>query len=94
MRQTSGIIINDDIFINSSHVVKIEKIDTDKIEIYLSNVALSMDLDFKDENDRNVIFNKLVMEMYGNNYAHLDFEVKKISSTMSDSDYKTIVEHS
>ena len=25
MRQTSGIIINDDIFINSSHVVKIEK---------------------------------------------------------------------
>ena len=85
MRQTSGIIINDDIFINSSHVVKIEKIDTDKIEIYLSNVALSMDLEFKDENDRNVIFNKLVMEMYGNNYAYLNFEVKKIGED-SDSD--------
>ena len=94
MRQTSGIVINNDIFINSSHVVKIEKIDTDKIKIDLSYGALPVDLEFKTEGDRNVIFNKLVMEMYGNNYAHLDFEVKKISSTMSDSDYKTIVEHS
>ena len=94
MRQTSGIVINNDIFINSSHVVKIEKIDTDKIKIDLSYGALPVDLEFKSESDRNVIFNKLVMEMYGNNYAHLDFEVKKIASTMSDSDYKTIVEHS
>lgn len=94
MRQTSGIVINNDIFINSSHVVKIEKIDTDKIKIDLSYGALPVDLEFKTEGDRNVIFNKLVMEMYGNNYAHLNFEVKKISSTMSDSDYKTIVEHS
>ena len=94
MRQTSGIVINNDIFINSSHVVKIEKIDTDKIKIDLSYGALPVDLEFKSESERNVIFNKLVMEMYGNNYAHLDFEVKKIASTMSDSDYKTIVEHS
>ena len=94
MRQTSGIVINNDIFINSSHVVKMEKIDTDKIKIDLSYGALPVDLEFKSESDRNVIFNKLVMEMYGNNYAHLDFEVKKIASTMSDSDYKTIVEHS
>ena len=94
MRQTSGVILNSDTFINSSHVVKIEKIDTDKIKIDLSYDALPVDLEFKSESDRNVIFNKLVMEMYGNNYAHLDFEVKKIASTMSDSDYKTIVEHS
>lgn len=87
MRETSGIIINNDIFINSSHVVKIEKIDTDKIKIDLSYGALPVDLEFKSESDRNVIFNKLVMEMYGNNYAYLDFEVKKISSTMGgDSD--------
>ena len=86
--------MNNDIFINSSHVVKIEKIDTDKIKIDLSYGALPVDLEFKSESDRNVIFNKLIMEMYGNNYAHLDFEVKKIASTMSDSDYKTIVEHS
>ena len=84
MRQTSGVILNNGIFINSSHVVKIEKIDTDKIKIDLSYGALPVDLEFKTEGDRNVIFNKLVMEMYGNNYAHLDFEVKKISSTMSD----------
>ena len=94
MRQTSGVILNNDIFINSSHVVKIEKIDTDKIKIDLSYGALPVDLEFKSESDCNVIFNKLVMEMYGNNYAHLDFEVKKVTSTMSDSDYKTIVEHS
>lgn len=91
MRQTSGIIINNDIFINSSHVVKIEKINTDKIEIHLSNVALPVNLEFKSENDRDVIFYKLILEMYGNNYAYLDFEVKKIPSTMKDlSDYEII----
>lgn len=87
MRQTSGIVINNDIFINSSHVVKIEKIDTDKIEIDLSYGATPVELEFKSESDRNVIFNKLVMEMYGNNYAYLNFEVKKITSTIGgDSD--------
>ena len=86
--------MNNDIFINSSHVVKIEKVDIDKIKIDMSYGAQPVDLEFKNESERNVIFNKLVMEMYGNNYAHLDFEVKKIASTMSDSDYKTIAEHS
>lgn len=76
MRQTSGIVINNDIFINSSHVVKIEKIDTDKIKINLSYGALPVDLEFKNESELNVIFNKLVMEMYGSNYAHLNFETK------------------
>lgn len=94
MRQTSGVVLNNDIFINSSHVVKIEKVDIDKIKIDMSYGAQPVDLEFKNESERNVIFNKLVMEMYGNNYAHLDFEVKKIASTMSDSDYKTIAEHS
>lgn len=73
MRQTSGVIINNDIFINSSHVVKIEKIDTDKIKINLSYGTLPVDLEFENESERNVIFNKLVMEMYGSNYAHLNF---------------------
>ena len=87
MRETSGIIINNEIFINSSHVVKIEKIDTDKIKIDLSYGALPVDLEFNNESERNVIFNKLVMEMYGNNYAYLDFELKQNSPTMSvDSD--------
>lgn len=87
MRQTSGIVINNDIFINSSHVVKIEKIDTDKIKIDLSYGALPVDLEFKSESDRNVIFNKLVMEMYGNNYAYINFEPKQNPSTTSgDSD--------
>jgi len=91
MRETSGIIINNDIFINSSHVVKIDKIGTDKIEIYMSNVELPVNLEFNSESERNVTFYKLVMEMYGNNYAYLDFEVKKTSGNQkldlnSDSD--------
>lgn len=79
MRQTSGVVINNDIFINSSNVVKIEKIDADKIKIDLSYGAMPVDLEFKSESDRNVIFNKLIMEMYGNNYAHVDFEPKQMS---------------
>ena len=91
MRQTSGIVINNDIFINSNHVVKMEKIGTDKIEIDLLYGALPVNLEFKSENDRDVVFYKLILEMYGNNYAYLDFEVKKIPSTMKDlSDYEII----
>ena len=82
MRETSGIIINNDIFINSSHVVKIEKNDADKIKIYMSNVALPINLEFNSESERDVIFNKLVMEMYGHNYAYINFEVKKVSGNL------------
>jgi hypothetical protein len=84
MRGTIGIIINNDIFINSNHVVKIEKNSIDKIEIYLSYGTLPVNLEFKNENDRDIAFNKLIMEMYDNNYAYLNFDVKKISSTMSE----------
>jgi hypothetical protein len=61
MRHTSGIIINDDIFINSSHVVKIEK--TKKadseytITIHLSESSMSsvmpVVLTFVDDKDKN-----------------------------------------
>jgi hypothetical protein len=84
MRQTSGIVINNDIFINSSHVVKMEKIDTDTIKIDLSYGATPVELEFKSESDRNNIFNQIIKEMYSYNFAYLNFEVKKISSTMSE----------
>ena len=87
MRQTSGIVINNDIFINSNHVVKMEKFGTDKIEIDLTYGALPVCLEFESEGDRNVIFNKLVMEMYGNNFAYINFEPKQNSSTMGDDSY-------
>jgi hypothetical protein len=80
MRQTSGIIINNDIFINSSHVVKIEKAKREDytIEIYMTNdVETPISLIFENEGDRDVIFNKIVMELYGNNYAIVNFEVKE-----------------
>lgn len=76
MRQTSGIIINDDIFINSSNVVKIEKrteSSTYTINIYMTNSELPIVIPFDLENDRDIIFNKIVMELYGNNYAHVIF---------------------
>ena len=80
MRQTSGIIINNDIFINSNHVVKIDKSNSSvhgeyEINIYLSIVssASPIKLTFDSENDRNVIFNKIIMELYGHDYAYVDF---------------------
>ena len=79
MKETSGIIINDQIFINSSHVVKMDKSNSSDgeyvINIYLSIVssASPIKLTFNSENDRNVIFNKIVMELYGHNYAYVDF---------------------
>lgn len=87
MRRTSGIVINNDIFINSSHVVKIEKIDTDKIKIDLSYGAIPVDLEFKSESERNRIFNQIIKEMYSYNFAYINFELKQNSSTMGgDSD--------
>lgn len=78
-RQTSGIIINNDIFINSNHVVKMDKSNSSDgeyvINIYLSIVssASPIKLTFDSENDRNVIFYKIIMELYGHNYAYVDF---------------------
>jgi hypothetical protein len=80
MRQTSGIIINNDIFINSSHVVKIDKSKIEEttytIEIYMTNEDAPISLHFEKERERDVIFNKIVMELYGHNYAIVDFKVK------------------
>ena len=76
MRETSGIIINDDIFINSSNVVKIEKrteSSTYTINIYMTNSESPIVISFDIKNDRDVIFNKIVMELYGHNYAHVNF---------------------
>lgn len=80
MRQTSGIIINNEIFINASHVVKIDKSKIEEttytIEIYMTNEDAPISLHFEKERERDVIFNKIVMELYGNNYAIVDFKVK------------------
>ena len=84
MRQTSGIVINNEIFINSRHVVKIEKIDTDKIKIDLSYGATPLSLEFKNERDCNNIFDRIIKEMYSYNFAHINFEPKQKSSTVSE----------
>lgn len=87
MRQTSGIVINNDIFINSSHVVKIDKIGTDKIKIDLSYGATPVELEFKSKSDCDNIFNRIIKEMYSYNFAYINFEPKQNPSTTSgDSD--------
>lgn len=80
MKETSGIIINDEIFINSSQVVKIDKGVKNSeeniaytINIYMTNNVLPIILNLDNKNDRDVIFNKIVMELYGHNYAYVDF---------------------
>lgn len=92
MRQTSGIVINDDIFINSSNVVKMdkdqqegtievknngetkrEKVPIYGIKIYMTHNETPISFYVYTESERNAIFNKIIMEMYGNNYAIIKF---------------------
>lgn len=96
MRQTSGIVVNDDIFINSSNVVKIDKdqqegtIEVEEngetkrktvpiygIKIYMIHDETPISFYVYTEGERNVIFNKIIMEMYGNNYALVKFDPYK-----------------
>ena len=76
MRLISGVILNNDIFINSSHVVKMGKKNTDVIEVYMLGVASPLEFAFKSETDRDETFNKIIREMYGYNYAILNFDTK------------------
>ena len=89
MRKTSGIIINNDIFINSAHVVKMEKsknVGSDGKEYYvltihLSESAMSSTMPaiytFDSDKECNDAFNKIIREMYGFNYAVVDFKTKE-----------------
>ena len=72
----SGVILNNDIFINTSHVVKMEKKNIDVIEIYMLGVSSPVEFAFKSETDRDETFNKIIREMYGYNYAILNFDTK------------------
>lgn len=78
MRQTSGIIINDEIFINSSHVVKIDQTTTSEgkfvLNIYLTNIETPISFTFDTETDCNTTMKNIVMEMYGFNFAYVNFE--------------------
>lgn len=79
MRQTSGIIINNEFFINSSNVSKILKRNTEEpeethaIDIYMVGDTTPQTINFESESDCDVIFEKIIMEMYGLNYAHVTY---------------------
>ncbi len=80
MRQTSGIIINDEIFINSSHVVKIDQtISNNKfvLNIYLTNIETPISFTFDTENECYTTMKNIIMEMYGFNFAYVNFETTK-----------------
>ena len=83
MREVSGIIINDDIFINSSHVVKIVKEkngDEYIITIHLSESAMSsampVVLTFDSEIECAAAYKKIINDMYGFNYAITNLNTK------------------
>ena len=84
MRHTSGIIINDDIFINSNHVVKIVKAKkTDNeytITIHLSESAqastMPVVLTFDSESKCDTAFKNIILEMYSTNYALVNLDTK------------------
>ena len=81
-RETSGTIINGDIFINSSHVVKMEKTKVSDgeyvINIYLSvaTSASPVKLTFDSEQVCNESFKKIIQEMYSYNYAIVNVNTK------------------
>ena len=83
MRKTSGIIINDDIFINANHVVKMEKSKVSDgehvINIYLSvaTSASPIKLTFDSEQECNESFKKIILEMYSYNYAIVNINTKE-----------------
>lgn len=74
MRETSGIIINDDIFINSSNVVKIDKSKREeyRIEVYTTNKDTPISLSFETESDRDVIYNDIFTNINTSNIVKVD----------------------
>ena len=81
--QTSGIIINNDTFINSSHVVKMEKTKVSDGEyviiIYLSvaTSASPVKLTFDSEHVCNESFKKIIQDMYNYTYAIVNVNTKE-----------------
>lgn len=70
MRRISGAILNNDIFINTSHVVKIEKVDdNNSINIYMNGFPQPITLSFESISVRDEKFPKIIMELYGYDYS-------------------------
>ena len=74
MRETSGIIINNEIFINSSNVVKIDKSKREeyRIEVYMTNKETPISLSFETESDRDVIYNDIFTNTNTSNIVKVD----------------------
>ena len=86
-RKTSGIIINDDIFLNSEHVVKMEKYkvegDSDENDVYVIDIYMTegispVSYNFNSESSCNETFKKIILEMCGYNYAIVNFKTKEV----------------
>ena len=77
--QTSGIIINNDIFINADHVVKVEKFknaeDIYEMDIYVT-AGSPVRYFFDNEHECNLAFEKIVLNMYSYNCTSADFKTK------------------
>ena len=76
---TSGIIINNDIFINADNVVKVEKFkkedDTYEMDIYVT-AGSPVSYFFDNEHECNLAFEKIILNMYSYNCTSADFKTK------------------
>ena len=73
----SGIVINDGIFLNPMHIVKMNKYDLRDnagywIEIFLSN-GKETTLSFKTVGDRDVAFKKIISDLYGEDCCTFEY---------------------
>ena len=69
MKKTSGIIINDEIFLNPEHIVKIRKSDLREnvgywVEIFSTNNNQTT-LTYSNREERDNAFKKIISELYG-----------------------------
>ena len=75
----SNIIINNDIFINADHVVKVEKIkkaeNIYEMDIYVT-VGSPVSYFFDNEQECNLAFEKIILNMFYNNLTSADFKTK------------------
>lgn len=76
MAKKPGIIINDGIFYNPDHIIKMNKYDKQSlhwIEILMTNDKTST-LSFATKEDRDASFSEIIKRLYGEDCAVFDYK--------------------
>lgn len=75
MRQTSGVIINNKIFLNPEHILKIKKYDLSEnmgfwIEIFSTNNNKTT-LTYDNKEERDNVFKQIISDICGDDYCDI-----------------------